>query len=191
MDFSRQLVLVNKLHPIDKEYVPDLCNIRYSDKQADRLIINDLNNMLEDARSLGYNIYVCSAYRSIEYQTTLFENKVRRLMCDGYDADEAENIASNVIMPPGYSEHHTGLAVDIVSENSMELEITQKETDENKWLAENAYKYGFVLRYPEDKENITGISYEPWHFRYVGPYIAEYMWKRNYTLEEFLSETLL
>ena len=191
MDFSRQLILVNKSHPIDDEYTPDLCDIRYSDKKADKIIIHDLNNMLEDARRMRYEIYVCSAYRSVEYQRKLFDNKVERLVSEGFDIPAAIERASIEVMPPRYSEHHTGLAVDIVSENNSELEISQEDTDENKWLMENAHKYGFVLRYPKGKEDITGVTYEPWHFRYVGVYIAEYMYTKNYTLEEFLLETLL
>ena len=91
-------------------------------------------------------------------------------------------------MPPGYSEHETGLAVDIVSFGYQVLDGKQENTNENKWLRENCSKYGFILRYPKEKEEITGISYEPWHFRFVGKEAAEEITRQGITLEEYLGE---
>lgn len=191
MDFCKELILVNKSSPIPRDYSVDLCNIKYSDKKVDCLIAIHLNSMLDDAHAVGYNIMVCSGYRSVEYQRGLFENKVNRLLESGMDKETAIKEAAKVVMPPGCSEHHTGLAVDIVSSRNSELDESQAETPENRWLRDNAYRYGFILRYPKGKEEITGVIYEPWHFRYVGSYIAKYMYIEGFTLEEFLSETLL
>lgn len=147
--------------------------------------------MLDEAHAIGYDIMVCSGYRSIEYQRCLFDDKVNRLIKSGMNRESALEEATKVVMPPGYSEHHTGLAVDIISSDNRELDETQADTPANIWLQNNAYRYGFILRYPKSKENITGVIYEPWHFRYVGRHIAKYMYICGLTLEEFLSETLL
>lgn len=88
-------------------------------------------------------------------------------------------------MPAGYSEHQTGLALDILSSSNLNMDASQENTKENQWMKEHCYEYGFILRYPKDKENITQISYEPWHFRYVGKEAAKYMKENQLTLEEF------
>lgn len=168
-----------------------MCNVRYSEKQVDRLAVDELNAMIDAAHAIGHIIMVCSGYRSVEYQKTLFVNKVKRLIESGMSEEEAKKVAALVVMPPGFSEHHTGLAVDIVSSHNQELEESQADSPENKWLQNNSYKYGFILRYPKGSEIITGVVYEPWHFRYVGSYIAKYMYYNQLILEEFMYETLL
>ena len=107
-------------------------------------------------------------------------------MSKGMDYEEAYNEATRQVMPPGYSEHETGLALDIVAADYQLLDDAQENTEENRWLRENCWKYGFILRYPKDKEDITQIDYESWHFRYVGTEAAEYIMKNNITLEEYI-----
>ena len=117
----------------------------------------------------------------------LLEEDMAILASAGYSRDEAYREATRTTMPPGCSEHETGLALDIVSLDNQRLEEAQEETPENIWLRENCWKYGFILRYPRGKEDITGIDYEPWHFRYVGRAAAEEITRLGLTLEEYLA----
>lgn len=179
----KTLILVNKTHPISKGYNVDLCEVE--GKLVAKEIAGDLTRMLKDARENGFMPIVCSGYRSLVYQRELLATKVNRLCNQGYDTAQAQTLAKREIMPEGCSEHHTGLAVDIVSEENKELEVSQENSITNQWLQKHCAEYGFILRYPKDKEEITQVSYEPWHFRYVGVEIAEYLTKNKMTLEEF------
>ena len=109
-------------------------------------------------------------------------------MRQGYSYEDAYDEVTMETMPPGYSEHSTGLAFDIVSLDYQMLDSKQADTKECKWLTEHCAEYGFILRYPEDKEDITQIHYEPWHFRYVGEKAAKYIMENDLTLEEYLEE---
>ena len=131
---------------------------------------------------------VCKNHAASDKQQQLIEEDVAVLMNQGMSYEEAYEETLRETMPAGYSEHQTGLAVDIASAKDAELSTRQIETEENKWLQENCYKYGFIVRYPEGKSDITHIDYEPWHFRYVGKAVARYMMEHNLTLEEFLEE---
>ena len=137
------------------------------------------------ADDAGFNITVTSAYRSREYQAKIFGVRREMYVSKGYDAETAATMTEKYIAPPGFSEHHTGLAVDMHSIGS--AEVTFAETEEFRWLCENAPKYGFILRYPRGKEDITGYSFEPWHFRYVGACATE-ITEKGLTLEEYLAE---
>lgn len=191
MQNFNNIILVNKENKISDNYTPDLTKIKNSDIYVDKSIIKDLNCMFEDANKCGYKLIVCSGYRSIEYQAKLFNNKIQSILKTNNSYIYAKEMASTVVMPPGYSEHHTGLAIDIVSENNLLLEEDQEDTPENKWLQANSYKYGFILRYPKDKENITKVIYEPWHYRYIGRELSIHLKINNLTLEEFIYQTLL
>lgn len=129
---------------------------------------------------------IVSAYRSRELQEELLQEEIRKNLWQGMPRRTAEWDALRTVAPAGCSEHETGLAVDIVSENDPELKESQEETAENRWLQENCWKYGFILRYPRDKEEVTGFAYEPWHFRYVGTYDAKRIAHEGVTLEEYL-----
>ena len=127
--------------------------------------------MQADAKALGLNIPLVSGYRSYETQEKLYNKYVKK---------DGEKKANTYSAKPGESEHQTGLAFDIGS-----VDRSFANTIEAKWLAENAYLYGFIIRYPKDKEEITGYNYEPWHLRYVGQELAKYLKKNNLTLEEY------
>ena len=154
--------------------------------EVDERIYKDLTAMLADCGKAGLQPVVCSAYRSEATQTRLFKNKITRLRTAGYTTAEAEKEAMYWVAVPGTSEHHTGMAVDIVSAIYQTLDQKQEETAEQKWLMEHCWEYGFILRYPSDKSEITGIGYEPWHYRYVGKETALAMRDSGLCLEEYL-----
>jgi D-alanyl-D-alanine carboxypeptidase len=141
---------------------------------------------MDAARAEGLSPIICSSYRTIERQKTLFNNQVEKYVSRGYSRDEAEKEAAKWVAVPGTSEHHTGLAVDIVALSYQHLDEEQENTAEQQWLMKNAYKYGFILRYPSNKSDITGIGYEPWHYRYVGKEAAKEIYERDVCLEEYL-----
>ena len=148
-----------------------------------------LQSMLDGGRADGVDLIITSAYRTYDYQQGLFQNKVQRVMAEqGVSQTEAEPIAAMSVARPGTSEHCLGLAVDIITSSYTTLDSGFAETDAAKWLYEHCAEYGFILRYPEDKTDVTGIIYEPWHFRYVGVEAAEYIMENGLTLEEFLGE---
>ena len=180
-----ELVLVNRDHKIPEGYSVELEEVETTHK-IDKRVAESLKQMLSDAREEGLSPIICSSYRTREKQTQLYNNKVKEYKRFGYSSDEAENLASYWVAIPGTGEHETGLAVDIVSKKYQILDEKQEETDEQKWLMENSYKYGFTLRYPTDKKEITMINYEPWHYRYVGIDNATYMKEHEMCLEEYI-----
>ena len=182
-----QLVLVNKQHPVPEDYEVTLGRIKGSMK-CDARIIDDLTAMMQAAKADGISLVVCSPYRDYNRQTVLFDRKIDYYMEEGHSYMEAYKLASMTVTVPGASEHQIGLALDIVSTTYSWLEIDFGETVAGKWLREHCDEYGFILRYPEGKEYITGIQYEPWHFRYVGKEAAAQIMERDITLEEFIEE---
>ena len=149
-------------------------------------MINEANKNLEGDEK----ILVSSAYRSYDYQEGLFEDYVSDYMTSNPDASEEEAIAfvARTSAPAGGSEHHTGLCVDFVRKGAPMLSESFEDTDAFDWLSQNAHKYGFILRYPKDKTDITKYSYEPWHYRFVGVYAASIIHDDGITLEEYLAE---
>ena len=189
-DFSRddwRLVLINKQHSIPDDYTFELGNIT-STMRCDERIIDDLRDMLQAAKEDSVNLVICSPYRDTERQEMLFNRKITRYMNRGMSFVEAYQLAGQAVTVPGASEHQIGLALDIVSDEYVILDAGFGDTKAGKWLAENSYRFGFILRYPLDKEYITGIEYEPWHFRYVGEDAATVIMKNGITLEEFWEE---
>ena len=144
--------------------------------------------MLEAAEEDGVNLTICSPYRDLEYQQMLFNRKIERYMKRGMSYMEAYQLSSQAVTVPGASEHQIGLALDIVCNDYMSLDEGFGDTKAGKWLATNSCRFGFILRYPEGKENITGIEYEPWHFRYVGKAAATVIMEQGISLEEFWEE---
>ncbi|MDR1755135.1 MAG: M15 family metallopeptidase [Eubacterium sp.] len=146
--------------------------------------------MLEDAKKDGITLKVCSAYRSPEEQTEIFDKNVEMLIKKKYDPKEAERLTLREIAAPYESEHNCGLAMDLITEdwfiNHDDLNADFEYTGEFKWLSANAWKYGFILRYPKGRSDITGIIYEPWHYRFVGLQKAEQIYCSNLTLEEYI-----
>ena len=177
--------MINKDNPIPENYSVDLVEIEDGHK-VDSRIADELKQMLEDARKEGLKPLICSSYRTEEKQDRLFKDKIREYKRKGYENSEAEELASYWVAPTNRGEHQSGLAVDIVSQDYQILDKEQEQTDVQKWLIQNSYKYGFILRYPTSKKDITKINYEPWHYRYVGKENAEIIMKNNICLEEYL-----
>ncbi len=185
------LILVNYNNPIPKEFVIYLDSIcdEYSCKKylVDKKIIKDLKNMFEDSKTDNANISLFSGYRDIQKQIELVNNSIKKKISKGFSIKDARNSCFETLAIPGFSEHHTGLAVDLYSNNDNSFDTTNfQNTKAYEWLIKNSYKYGFILRYPKDKEHITNISFEPWHFRYVGKEASKIIYNEKICLEEFI-----
>ncbi len=153
----------------------------------DARAVNALDELLKSGRSEGMQLVLTSAYRSHSYQQMLFDDKVSRVMSEGnYSRGQAETLAAMQVAVPGTSEHQLGLAVDIVCEYYNILDEGYAETAEALWLLDNCAEYGFILSYPEDKQELTNVIFEPWHFRYVGVEAATYIMDKGLCLAEFL-----
>jgi D-alanyl-D-alanine carboxypeptidase len=182
-----QLMLVNKQHPIPDGYEFTPAVIKGSMK-CDERILSDLKAMMKAAQDDGVNLVVSSSYRDYSRQTYVFNRKIDYYMEKGYSYLEAYKLASVTVTIPDASEHQIGLAFDITSTSYSQLEIDFGDTKAGKWLAAHCAEYGFILRYPLGKEDITGIQYEPWHFRYVGKTAATEIMEQGITLEEFVAQ---
>ena len=180
-----KLLLINKQHTIPEDYEFTLGTIKGS-MRCDERIIEPLTQMFAAAKQDGVTLAVCSPYRDMERQEYSCERKVKNYQNAGMSYMDAYKKASITVTVPGASEHQVGLAVDIISDTYTSLDIGFEDTDAGKWLKEHSCEYGFILRYPEGKEEITGIQYEPWHFRYVGVDAAMVITSQNITLEEFV-----
>lgn len=187
-----RLLLINKQNSVPDDYEPILGSIKTMKgmMKCDERIIDELLQMLADAKKDGVTLQICSPYRDFAYQTRLFNRKINRYMGMGMSYMEAYQLTSQAVTVPGASEHQIGLALDIVASNYVTLDDGFGETKAGKWLAANSSKYGFILRYPKGKEDITGIGYEPWHFRYVGVDAATIIMGEGITLEEFWEDYL-
>ena len=181
------MVLVNGDHPMEDGYVPQLKELEKG-LSLDSRIIDAAKEMLADAKKAGLHIDICSAYRSVERQEQVFGESMKERVKDGMSYWDAFNETALNVAIPGTSEHALGLALDLISNQYTELDERQETTAEAKWLKENCHKYGFILRYPPEKTNITGIIYEPWHYRYVGVEDATEIMKLGITLEEYLQD---
>ena len=181
------MVLVNGDHPMEEGYVPQLKELEEG-LSLDSRIIDAAKEMLADAKKAGLHIDICSAYRSVERQEQVFGESMKERVKDGMSYWDAFNETALNVAIPGTSEHALGLALDLISNQYTELDERQETTAEAKWLKENCHKYGFILRYPPEKTNITGIIYEPWHYRYVGVEDATEIMKLGITLEEYLQD---
>ncbi|MCR5654040.1 MAG: M15 family metallopeptidase [Lachnospiraceae bacterium] len=183
-----QLILVNKQHVIPEDYEFELgsINTMKGTMKCDRRVIADLVRMLSAAKRSGVDLQICSPYRSHVRQTSLFNIKIKSGLKQGKSYLESYAEASQAVTIPGSSEHEIGLAFDIVATDYTYLNEGFGDTKAGKWLAKNCANYGFILRYPKGKEEITGIEYEPWHFRYVGKKAAKQITEHGLTLEEFV-----
>ena len=179
------LTLVNAGNPLPEGFAPPLKTLANGLKFDERAI-DELNAMLSAARRQGLSPVVSSAYRTTEKQQSLFDGKVSALIALGLDPVQADTEARKHVAYPGTSEHNLGLAADIVSLFYQHLDSNQANTPEVKWLREHCAEYGFILRYPEEKAEITGIVFEPWHFRYVGVEAATAIMEGGLCLEEYL-----
>ena len=179
------LILVNRTHPIPEDYQVELKNIG-SGHKIDARAYDDFRAMIQAAKSEGIYIYVTSSYRDLDKQTELYNKKVESYVTQGYSYENAKEQAGQVVAVPGTSEHHLGLALDLVSSEYRRLDEKQENTKGFKWLKEHSWEYGFILRYPNGETDITGIIYEPWHFRYVGLEAAKEITESGLTLEEYV-----
>lgn len=177
------LVVVNNYNKLDKNYVPKnlvKVNIPFIDsiseeEQLEENVALQLEKLVKMASSEGINYLGTSGYRSYKSQKEIYYNRVK---------SQGLKKANEYVAKPGTSEHQTGLCIDLTNEDRWFVEVTK----EAKWLKENAHKFGFILRYPKGKEDITGKKFEPWHIRYVGEDIAKYIYENNLTLEEYVDE---
>ena len=181
------LTLVNSKHPLPSGWKVSLVQLK-NGQSIDRRAYAALQDMMDDARRAGLSPLICSSYRTRAKQEELHKNQVQKFLSEGYSQSMAEQKASQWVAPPGTSEHELGLAVDIVATDHQLLDETQEHTPEQKWLMENCWKYGFILRYPTSKSSITGIGYEPWHYRYVGKDAAKQIMEQGICLEEYLNQ---
>ena len=181
------LILVNPWNEVPEDYEVKLTRLK-NGQAVDSRCYPMLQQMMDDCRADGLNPYICASYRTMKKQKALFADKVRRVLLEGCPKDEAEDEAAKTVARPGTSEHQLGLALDIVDADDPQLETWQEDTPVQQWLMKNSWKHGFVLRYPPEKSSITGIIYEPWHYRYVGRQAAEEMYTRGLCLEEYLKE---
>ncbi len=179
------LILINKDNLIPEDYKIETTKIdgRW---EVDIRIKEAIEQMLADARKEGLDPLICSSYRLSEYQVNLFNKKVNEYKAKGYSQKKAEEQASLWVAIPRTSEHEIGLSLDIVSNKYQVLDEKQESTAVQKWLMEHCYDYGFILRYPTDKKEITKINYEPWHYRYVGVKDAMFMKEKGFCLEEYI-----
>ncbi|WP_081668231.1 M15 family metallopeptidase [Butyrivibrio sp. MC2013] len=185
-----KLILINKQHPIPQGYEFKVASVSGGGKVCDERIVAPLKEMFDSAASDGVELVVCSPYRSNARQEVLFDNKVESYMEQGYNYMDSYSLASQAVTLPGSSEHEIGIALDIISSNYSSLDEGFGDTAAGQWLADNSYKYGFVVRYLKGKELVTGIEYEPWHIRYVGIAAAQIMHSEGICLEEFWDEYL-
>ena len=180
------LILVNKWNLLPENHNPSLTQLK-NGHAIDERAYPDLQNMMDDCRAAGLNPLICSSYRTMDKQKKLYKNKVGEYLAQGYSQEDAEAAAGELVAVPGTSEHQLGLALDIVDVANQVLDERQENTEVQKWLMKNSWKYGFILRYPTDKSDITGISYEPWHYRYVGKEAAKEIYEAGICLEEYLN----
>ncbi len=183
-------ILINKENRLDRYYIPPNLIVtdenennfhNFIDPKLKPAICKDIYpyflKMQEDMRKMGLNIIIDSGYRSYDYQQIIWDRRV---------ATEGLEETQKYVAPPGGSEHQTGLAFDIaVIRNNQFIDGITEDFEEFKWLNENAYQYGFILRYPKGKENITGYNFEPWHYRFVGLRLAYIIHNYDITLEEY------
>ncbi len=172
---SWQYILANPTHSIEDYNPPEVEQFR--DVYLDSRIISDMSDFVSGAEAQGLNVVMASGYRSYEEQTALFENKKLE-----YD----EETAATIVARPGTSEHQTGLAADITDDYYEYKNESLENTDLYKWMSAHCQEYGFIVRFPKGKQDITGIIYEPCHFRYVGKEAAAFIMKHGLTLEEFV-----
>lgn len=185
------LILTNETHPVPDNYEIQLKELPGTEKMVDERIYDPLMQMLDAAAQQGMPLTVCSAYRTQEKQTELFQQEMQGYMDQGDDEETAYAKAKQSVSVPEAGEHRLGLAVDIYSEAHPVLDEAFGDTQEGLWLRANAPQYGFILRYDRGKEPSTGITYEPWHFRYVGVDAAKYMTEQNLSMEElYVKESL-
>lgn len=180
---EEKIILVNKDNKIPDDYKANL--LEYEGHFIDSSIASSLDKMVKSAKREGINLKINTAYRDRNEQQEIYERRVNLYVKKGNTKEQAVSKTNLEVQKPGYSEHETGLALDFSNPNKPE-----ENADMWKWLESNSYKYGFILRYPKDKTNITKVSNEEWHYRYVGKDIAKEMKMTGECLEEYVNNLL-
>lgn len=175
------LILVNHEYAIPKDYEVTLLTLS-NEQQVDERIYPYLQQMFNDARNDGLQLFVRNGYRSAQDQQAIYNQYVQDYINEGYSKEDAMKQADAFVAPVNHSEHQLGIAVDINADGDT------PDEEVYAWLDANAYTYGFIRRYPPDKVSITNVSNEPWHYRYVGKEAATIMKQQNLCLEEYLSQ---
>lgn len=185
------LKLVNVNHRLDSNFVPNLTTVD-NGQQLDSRVVSSYEKMTTAAKSAGATLVAGSGYRSYAQQEQVLNRNIESREAKGMSATAARSDALKTVNQPGASEHQTGLAMDFLtpSEQKAGSDVTQSfaKTKQGKWLAANSWKYGWILRYPENEKNSTHISYESWHFRYVGKRNASYIYHHHLTLEQYIAK---
>lgn len=181
-----RLILVNAWNKMPDDYNVSLTYLK-NGHAIDERAYPDLMKMIDDCRAAGLSPVICSSFRTNEKQSELFSNNKNKYLAQGYSEEDAYKEAAKSVAIPGTSEHQLGLAVDIVDQSYQHLDNAQESTEVQKWLMSNSWKYGFILRYPNNKSDVTGIIYEPWHYRYVGKEYAKDIYEKNVCLEEYIT----
>lgn len=179
------LIIVNKDNRVPDDWNTDMVELS-GGNMVDGIVYSDLQRMLDKARKKGYDPIVCSSYRSKGRQKEIYKETVQKYIDQGMNKKAAKKAAREWVSLPGTSEHQLGLAVDIVSASNQVLDTAQEFNPVQRWFMKNCYKYGFILRYPDGKKDVTGIEYEPWHYRYVGKKHAKAMKRLGLCLEEYV-----
>lgn len=187
------LILINSENALPPNFSVNLFELKNSDNNKiyllDKRIIPYLLKMFTFAQRKNITLNIFSGYRDINSQINLLNNSIKKHRKNNRSISEAQNLSLKTIALPGFSEHHTGLAIDLYSNQTRLYDnISFENTYTYKWLINNSYKFGFILRYPKNKTYITNISFEPWHFRFVGYNAAKYMYLNNLCLEEFIEK---
>lgn len=183
------LMIVNKQNNMPENFNIDLKTIKSpyaASKNVNAIMFDDMMAMLKKASQDGYNLYINSAYRSVETQERVYNRYINQYISKGYSKEDAIQIVGTFSAKPNQSEHSTGLAADMTKKSDPYLSESFEKTAEFKWLQKHAADYGFIMRYPKDKTDITGYKYEPWHYRYVGRKHAKKIKELNTCLEEYV-----
>lgn len=190
--FGKSILLVNPWNLLPQDYEVDLVSLGGYYADSDFLVASQcadaLMRMIEACNyNSGSRVYAISGYRDYELQVILYERKVAYWQDQGYSLEDAKIKAATIVAVPGTSEHHTGLAMDIIDTQLWDLTFEQANLAGQQWLMNHCWEYGFILRYPEGTTDITGIIYEPWHYRYVGVDVAKQIHDAGITLEEYIA----
>ncbi len=180
------LMLVDKFNPLPFDFAEKLSFYEVQGTLFENQTGRALKKMLKAAKQESIDIKIISGYRSPDYQQLLWERSISLEMWGGLSYEDAVKKVGRTLALPGSSEHNTGLAADLGTENADDCQDNFHKTVQGRWLGKNSVYYGFILRYPRMKEQITGIDFEPWHYRYVGPEAAKLIYDSGLCLEEFL-----
>lgn len=184
------LLLTNYNHKLSNQYKPELAYI--GSQRLDKCVLPHYKEMAAAAKKAGYPLTIVSSYRSVDYQEKIYKEQIQLYLNQGKSQKEAEKETADYMTKPGTSEHHTGLSLDVLGtayyEKGGTLDESFAEDKSAQWLAKHCAEYGFIVRYPKNKVDITKIHYEPWHLRYVGKDNAEYIMSHHISLEEYIDE---